>query len=590
MTPTHRSSVFAFGLAASTLLAACGGEHRFDTDAWGELESDETKLAEIVLEAPPRETARPALFERTPPAMLDVIERIREVGADKNVKGVFLRVSSFGGAWGRTADLIAALSDVRKTKKPIHCHFDSTDNSGFLLAASVCDRISMNPAGWLNLIGVAAQTFYAREFLEKLGLEADFVKMGRYKSAIEPLTQDGMSDASREMLGALLDDYDQQLVSGIARGRSLPEAKVKALLDEGPFDAAGAVELKLIDDVAFDDEAREHLRRATKTKRIRRVPLRKEDQEVTLATIIEALAGNGDEGKPDGDRLAVVYVVGNIVDGEESSGDDAVAGPFVRQMRRLADDPKVKAVVVRIDSPGGSAGASDRMWHAVRAAEKRKPVIISVGDMAASGGYYIAAGGREIYAEPLSLVGSIGVFGGKISLKGLGEKLGIHTEKLSRSKNAGWMSATEKFSDSERVVFQRMLERTYWRFIDRVASGRKLDKKDVLKVAEGRVWTAKRALDVGLVTKLGAFGEAIARARQLGKLSADAPIDAWPREMGVLESLAGRHNDDETLARLAVGPAADRLLEIRRQTGLVRSLLTAEQPVMTALPFTLDIR
>ncbi|MCA9602874.1 MAG: signal peptide peptidase SppA, partial [Myxococcales bacterium] len=406
--------------------------------------------------------------------------------------------------------------------------------------------------GWLDLVGVASQVLFFKSALDKLGLEADFVRMGKYKSAIEPLTQDTMSEPSRQAISELLEDFDTDLVSRVAKGRKLSEEKVRALIDEGPFDADRALELGLIDAVAFDDAAKQKFRDATKTKVIRKVPLRPEDEKVTLGRILEALTGGGKPQEPSGAHLAVVNVVGEIVDSEDTVPNQAASGPFVRHVRKLAYDDDVKAIVVRIDSPGGSALASDRMWHALHYAGKRKPIVVSIGDMAASGGYYIASAGKEVFAEPTSIVGSIGVFGGKISAANLADKVGVHVETIRRGKNAAWSSAASNFSDSERAVIQRMLERTYDRFVSRVSLSRGISREQVLSVAEGRVLTATRGERAGLVTKLGGFQAALDAARKLGGLDDDAPLAPWPSELGLLDALAGGDRD-EAMLRAVLG-------------------------------------
>ncbi|MCA9582643.1 MAG: signal peptide peptidase SppA [Myxococcales bacterium] len=574
-----------FTLFALLSLPGCDADG--DKDAWGEFESDGPKVAEVLLESPPTEFSEPELLKPPRPTLFRVIKRIGLIEKDPEVKGMLLRVGGFGGAWARAADLRGALTSFREAKKPIHCHFETTDNNGFALMASVCDRISMTPAGWLNLVGVAAQVFYARTLLDRLGLQADFLRMGKYKSAIEPFTEDSMSEATRESLGALLDDFQQELLSHIAKGRKLTPEKVQEAMDEGPLDAVRALELGLIDDVGFDDEAREHLRKATKEDRVRRLPLGDDSEDLNLAAILEALSGKGSHAKPRGKRIALVYVIGTITDGEEQVQGSSVSGPFVRKMRQLGNDDEIKAVVLRIASPGGSALASDRMWHAVRRVAKRKPVVVSVGDMAASGGYYIASAGKEIYADQLSIVGSIGVFGGKVSMAGLADKTGVNFETLRRGQNATWASATSTFSDSERAALERMLRRTYWRFIHRVADGREMDRKPVRDAAEGRVMSAKEGLERGLVDKIAGLQAAIARARDLGKVDDDAPVEQWPPEETFLDMIA-RGSADEAIEDAAMAPflaEGTRLGVPLREAAFFKDTLLSPEPILAADPY-----
>lgn len=574
-------------LLGPLLLSACGDDPPGPPPPEG---SGEPEVRELWLLAAPVEGNQPELFAAPQPSLTDALRRLDAVERDEEAKALFLRVGPLGGAWGRIADVRAGIARVRAAGKPVHCHFETSDNAGYALMASSCDRISMTPAGDLNLVGIAAHLFYAKTLLHHVGLRAELMQMGRYKGAAEPFTREEMSDATRESMGALLDDLQASLVAAVADGRNLEPDRVQSIVDDGPYDAWRAREAGLVDDVAFDDEARQHARTAAGVEKVTRLELRERPEPMSLIDLLSALGGDSPRALPEGERIALVYLEGNIIDAEEQGMDGARSGPFVRAMRSFADDDEVKAVVLRIDSPGGSALASDRMWHAVRRLARRKPVIVSVGDMAASGGYYVASAGTEILAHEDSILGSIGVIGGKIVAQELLGRIGVNVEIMARGDNAAWTSPTRGFEEQERVILERMLRATYRRFIRRVADGRDMERAQVLAGAEGRILSGRAAKALGLVDDHGGLWDAIARAREQGGVSEWAPVERWPRRKSLIETLAeglgGAQPGDRVEAvvqELAAfgGPIA--------QAAVATPLLLGRERVAVALPFVMHI-
>jgi protease-4 len=573
--------VFA-GLAL-VLLCACGPS---ETE---ERRERARVVREIVLDHPPAESPERSLFSSRGATVQEVIDAVDRAREDERVTGLFLRVGPFEGAWGRVGDLLEAFQAFRETDKPIHCYLEAADNAGYALAARACDRISMTPAGMLDTVGIAAHAFFARRLLDSIGVRADVLQVGRFKGAAEPVMRDEMSPELRESLGALVDDIHADLIDALVTGRGIEAPRAQEILDQGPYDSARAREANLVDDVAFDDEARAHVRREANADRIDRVRFGPEEQELDLEAILSALSGGAEDEETHGSRLALVHMTGTIVDAEEDGQGTGRSGPFVRHMRALADDDEVRAVVLRIDSPGGSALASDRMWHAVRRCAAKKPVIVSLGDTAASGGYYIATAGTVILAHPTSVVGSIGVIGGKADLSSLFSRVGVSAEIISRGANAGWSTPTRGFTEGERRVLIRSMRSTYRRFVRRVADGRGMEREAVEAIAEGRVWSGRRGLELGLVDQAGGLRAAIALARERGELDDDAPIDMWPREQGVLQILG---------QLLSGGPegAATELIELATTVEpfgtaleLARAFSGREHMLLT-LPFVLDVR
>jgi protease-4 len=308
---------------------------------------------------------------------------------------------------------------------------------------------------------------------------------------------------------------------------------------------------------------------------------------VGLSELLEALSGGGEESAPSGQRLVLANLEGTIMRGDERSMQSAHAAPFVQAMREMADDEEVRALVLRINSPGGSATASDLMWHAVRRVAARKPVIVSVGDMAASGGYWVASAGTRIVADGDSLIGSIGVVGGKIVIEDLGQRIGLRSTRLSRGKRAGWMSSLHGFDAGERDAFQRSLQHTYRLFLRRISQGRGMERSAIEPMAEGRLMTARRALDGGLVDRLGGLREALALAREDADLAEDVEVQVWPP----------RHTFLQQIARLASGADARSLALHQlgttigdRPQGLLEALVVGRDTHIAAMPYRLSIR
>ena len=516
--------------------------------------TDEPVVRELRIAQPFSDGAEHDPFGKPQPTLHDILTRIWESTANEDVRGLFLRVGPLGGAWGSVGDLVEALSEFRSDSRPIHCHFESADNVGYLLLASVCDRVTMTPAGTLDLIGPAAVMIYARSFLEKVGIQAEIIHMGRYKGAGDTFIRDDMPKEAKESMDAILDDLQAALLSATSSRTDGDMAKAKALIDKGPYTASTAVEAGLIDGVGFARESREEAKAAAGVETLVRTRLLPKQEQLTLGQFLDLLSGETKKPKAVDERVALVFVTGNITDGESSSSGEAVSGPFVRAMERLEEDENVKAVVMRINSPGGSALASDRMWQAARRVAEVKPLIASVGDMAASGGYYIASAAQEVLAHPNSLVGSIGVVGGKLNIEPLAGELGVNTFVLQRGARAAWSTPVRGLTPTERKAFEGLLRDTYDRFIDRVSEGRKMERDAVLAAAEGRVMTAEDGKALGLIDEVGGLTEALRRARAEAGLDPDSAVEIWPTPKGMIDTinelLSGDGEEARTLERL----------------------------------------
>lgn len=570
------------------LSAGCGGDE--DRVPPSEAPDETHEVRELRLAGLPPETPAAGLFAPQTALLRDAIARIEAAGRDEEAKGVFLRIAPFGGGFGRADELAAAVNRVREKGKPVHCHFEQLDNVAYLFATRSCDRLTMTPAGDLNFVGLAAQLYFAKALLDRIGVKADLLQVGRFKGAADALTEESLPEATAESLNLLLDDLQKALLEGTADGRTQTAEQLANIVDRGPFSSGRAMSLGLIDAVGFLDGARQKMREAAEVERVRRVPLRTDESPESLLELLTALAGEPKKELPPGKRLAVATLAGTIIDGEQNVSGSTASGPFVRAMKRFRDDEDVSAVVLRIHSPGGSALASDRMWHAVRQLALKKPVLVSVADIAASGGYYVASAADKILAPEGAIVGSIGVVGGKIAVGELAERSGIHLQVLRRGAHSAWTSPASPFSDSERQVLRRAMQGTYDRFLRRIETGRGLDSAALAPLAEGRIWSGKRAVENGLVDEVGTLFEAMRQARELGKIDENAPIETWPSEMSPLDALAeafGEGTEDQ--ARKLAFDLASSLIPFS-EGALTAPMMLTEERTLIFTPFVLHIQ
>ncbi|WP_243337398.1 signal peptide peptidase SppA [Anaeromyxobacter soli] len=440
-----------------------------------------------------------------------LLARLEAARDDPEVAAVAVRIDDLGVGAGRAEALRAALARIRE-RKPVLAYLAGGGTIEYWIA-SAATEIAAQPGSTLFVNGVSTSTLFVKEPLARIGVAFEVVKRGAYKSAPEPLVRTEGSPEAREMVGSLLDDVFGRFVGDVAAARRVPEERVRALADRGLFGAEEAKAEGLLDAVLWPDELEGWARRVTK-RRVQVTGGYSPDEErraqrwgpaayVEVVRVEGAIAG----GKSRGDRLGVAAIAG--------------AETIAAQLRRAADDSDVKAIVLRIDSPGGDGVASDRIWREVQRARRRKPVIASMGDAAASGGYLVAVGADTILAEPSTLTGSIGVFALKPDLSGLLAKLGVVREAAARGENAQLTSLAKPWSAPERAAVEREIERFYALFVARVAEGRKLTAAEVETVAGGRVWTGRQAQERRLVDGLGSLRDAIQLARERARLTPD---------------------------------------------------------------------
>jgi protease-4 len=458
-----------------------------------------------------------------------LIDRLRDLAGDRTLSGVVIRAADLEISLPDAVELRAAVHDLRKAGKPVACHAERASNAGYLVLAA-CDRIGLAPLGEIAITGPAAMPVHIKPLLDKLGVQADFLHVGAYKGAAEPLTLDAPSRQTEETLGAILDHRYQTMVDAIAGERKLPPATVKALIDTALFPADQARAAGLADDVAAFEAFRDVQLQGAPWARLELRTERADPLAVMLK--LGRFLGAMPPDRPPGDHVAVVYALGNIIDG---SGDGVLGArgqiashTLIAALRALAADARVKAVVLRIDSGGGSAQASELIWRAVAELKARKPVVVSMSDVAASGGYYIASGATRIFALEDTLTGSIGVVGGKLAARGALARIGVNTFPVGRGKRATMTASLGPWTDDERAAVRNTMEAVYQVFVGRVAQGRGKTPADIEPIAQGRVWTGARARELGLVDEIGGLDAALAEARKLGGVDPATGLEIYP--------------------------------------------------------------
>jgi protease-4 len=458
-----------------------------------------------------------------------LIERLRAFAKQDKLAGLLLRVEPLGISIPDAVELRAAMHELRRAGKPIACHAEDVSNATYLVLAA-CERIALAPLGQVMVSGPAAMPIHVRKLLDKLGVAPDFLNIGAYKGAAEPLTRDQPSKEMEEVLGAILDGHYQAMIEMIAADRKLPPDAVKGLIDVALFSSEEAKARRLVDDVLPFEAFRDTVAKQAWT----RVELAESLTKDKLAAGLKLLRfiGAAPPDRPAGAHVALVYALGNIIDGEGGgvlgARREIASHTLVAALRRLAADDTVTAVVLRIDSGGGSAQASELIWRAVAEVKAKKPVVVSMSDLAASGGYYIAAGATKIFAHANTLTGSIGVIGGKLAPSGALAKIGVHTFPMGRGKRATMMASLSPWTDDERATIRRMMEDIYRAFVGRVAEGRGKPVAQIEPIAQGRVWTGARAKELGLVDELGGLDAALAEAKRLGGVDAASDLEIYP--------------------------------------------------------------
>ena len=472
----------------------------------------------------------------------DVLSGIEKAKADKNIKGIYLEAGVFvPNSYAALQEIRDALIDFKKSNKWIVAYGDSYTQGTYYLA-SVANDVYLNPQGMLDWHGLSTQRIYLKDMLAKFGVKVQVSKVGTYKSATEMFTGDKMSDADRQQTSAYLNGIWKYLLKGVGESRNIPIAKLNEYADSvitfaNPTDY---LKMKLIDKLLYTDQVRNEIKK--------RLGIASGDDinQVSLADLKTVKADK------KGNEIAVYYAYGDIVDapisGTSLSQHNIVGKDVCKDLKELMDDDDVKAVVIRVNSGGGSAFASEQMWHQIMELKKVKPVVVSMGGYAASGGYYMSVPANWIVAEPTTITGSIGIFGMFPDFSGLAsEKLGIKFDEVKTNKNGTFLSPMRPLTPDEMRMLQVYIDRGYNTFKDRVAQGRKLTMQQVETIAQGHVYTGEDALKIKLVDELGGLDKAVLKAVQLAKIK-DYYTKNYPAPVNWLDQIFGDYVQDNYLS------------------------------------------
>jgi protease-4 len=465
-------------------------------------------------------------FFEAPPTVRAVVDALRKAKVDKRVTSVVIRPTSAAALWGKVQEVRDAITDFRRSGKPIIAYLEYGGQQEYYLA-SACDKVFLLPTATLDLTGMASYELFLRGTLDKIGAYPDTIHIGQYKSASNTFTEHTYTPPHREMAESLNSDLYAQLIAGLADGRHKSEKEIRDLVDHGPFLPEDAVRAGLVDDVAYEDELDDKVQLS---KGSAHFMTESEYRHVTPLSL----------GLNRGPQIAVIYANGVIASGESSdspSGQVVGSATMVEYIRKARADDDIKAIVLRIDSPGGSAIASDVIWREVMLTRAVKPVVASMSDVAASGGYYIAMPAHAIVAEPATLTGSIGVVMLKFAIDGTLKKLGMNLEGVTRGRYADLYSPVRAFTPEERLKIQEQMQATYDAFVEKAAAGRNTTPERIDAVGQGRVWTGRQAKEIGLVDELGGLDRALAIAKQRAKLPPDSEVEivVYPGRKSIYE-------------------------------------------------------
>lgn len=478
----------------------------------------------------------------------DLLKAIRVARDNDKVRGIYLECGTLGADYASVQELRKALADFKKSKKFIVSYGDYYSQSGYYVA-SVSDKVYLNPSGMLNWHGIVSQPIFFTELLKKIGVDMQVFKVGKFKSAVEPFILTSMSEENRQQVQSFIGDIWQSLCADVSSSRKIAPDSLDAFADRytGLACADDYVRMHLVDSLVYADQMRDKLRAMLN------------GEKVSLVSPTELVRLY--EPEKSKNKVAVYYAEGDIVDEETatafpSQSPQIVGARVVEDLDALASDENVKAVVLRINSGGGSAYASEQMWRAIQLLKKKKPVVVSMSGMAASGGYYMSCGADYIVAEPTTLTGSIGIFGMVPDMSGLlTEKIGLHFDVVKTNESSDFGTLSRPLNPGEASAMQAYVDRGYRLFLKRVADGRKMSTSLVDNIAQGRVWTGQQALGLKLVDRLGTLEDAVAEAARRARLD-DYSLDSYPAKatwMRQLVEAASKEDYMERKLRLALG-------------------------------------
>ena len=466
----------------------------------------------------------------------DIISSIKKAKENDKIKGIYINAGAFSASSASLKEMRDQLVDFKESGKFIVAYSDVYTQGCYYLS-SVADKLIMNPEGHLDLHGLSASPMFYKGLLDKIGIEMQIFKVGTFKSAVEPFMLDKMSDANREQVSSYIGDMWSTITSEISASRNISVEKLNVITDSLALFKKSEVCVQdgLVDTLMYETGVREYLK--TLLTGVEKA------KDVRLASVKDMTTVPFENKSKSKDIIAILYAEGSITDG---SGTDGITSKrFVKELEKLKDNDKVKAVVFRVNSPGGSAYASEQIWKAVTDLKEKKPVVVSMGDYAASGGYYISCNASKIIAQPNTLTGSIGIFGMFPNVEGLTKKVGLTFDNVKTNKLADFGDLTRPMRDDEKAILQNYIERGYDLFLTRCSDGRGIDKNSLDSIAQGRVWTGNQALKIGLVDELGGIDKAIEEAAKLANLE-DYSLNSFPKKRDFFESFLSDQKEELT--------------------------------------------
>jgi len=526
-------------------------------------------LSGDVPEKPAVEVPFPGLAGKTALTVENVWSILRRAANDSRIRAVVFEPEGASVGWAKMQEIRSDLEAFRKSGKPVYAYLKTPSTRDYYMA-SACSKIYMAPVDTLNVKGVALELMYFKGTLDKLGVQVEVEHAGKYKDFGDMFTKTSMSPETKEVLNSIADDIYGDLVNTVAKGRKKDPAEIRATLDEGPFLSVQAKAKGLVDELRYEDEMFGELKTALKQGELKKVA---EHDYVNVP----------DTSVSSQDRVAWVVGEGSITRGDaDSSGDNGLESvPFVKMLNKIANDSTIKAVVVRIDSPGGEVTASDEMWRAMNELHKKKPVVISMSDAAASGGYYMAMSGDQIVAYPGTETGSIGVVFGKPNLHGLYDKVGVTKDSVSRGRFAMIESDYQPLTEAGREKLRAGIDADYQDFVTKVAASRKRPFSEIEPLAQGRVWLGNQAKDRGLVDELGGIDRALELVKKKAGIPATSNVKLvlYPGRRSLLDLVFKTSTDaeaDALLGRTGLEPLRaawrDERLRVWMRGGMLRMM------------------
>lgn len=465
----------------------------------------------------------------------EVLSSIKKAKENDKIKGIYITSGAFSASSASLQEIRNQLIDFKESGKFIVAYGDVYTQGAYYLS-SVSDKVILNPQGSLDLHGISVSPTFYKGLLDKIGVEMQIFKVGTFKSAVEPFMLDKMSEANREQVASYIDNIWSTISGDISKSRDISAENLKLITDSLPLlrEQTSLVKNKLIDTLMYETDVRAYL------KTLVELP---EKDDLLLASVKDITTVPFIKSSKSKDVIAVLYAEGSITEGRGRDG--ITSRRYVREIEKLKDDETVKAVVFRVNSPGGSAFASEQIWKAITDLKEKKPVVVSMGDYAASGGYYISCNATKIVADPNTLTGSIGIFGMFPNVEGLTQKIGLTFDNVKTNTYADFGDITRPMRADEKALFQNYIERGYDLFLTRCSEGRGIPKDSLDLIAQGRVWTGSQALKIGLVDQLGGIDVAIEEAAKLAELK-DYSLNSFPQKMDFFEALFSNQKDELT--------------------------------------------